>query len=105
MSARLLVPAAVSAALLQGCAYHRLTVERPNPYGDYQRVDTNAFVWGAIEHTAVASKCETSLLSEIRVVTSLPQALATALTAGLWMPATVEYKCAKRPASTGSTAE
>ena len=92
-----------AAGLLQGCAGHRLTVAEPNPYGDYHRVTSNALAWGAIERTSVADKCETNLLSEVRVITSLGQALGTVLTAGFWMPSTVEYKCAKRPPQVGST--
>ena len=82
---------------LQGCAYHQLRVAEPNGYGDFHTVNTNAFFWGAVEETKVADKCATNVIDEVRVVTSLPQALATALTLGIWMPATVKYKCAKRP--------
>lgn len=82
---------------LQSCAYHQLRVAEPNGYGDFQTVHSNAYFWGAVEKTAVADKCATNVIDEVRVVTSLPQALATALTLGLWMPATIKYKCAKRP--------
>ena len=99
--ARRLSPLVFAAILFSGCAHHRLTVAEPNPYGDYHQVTTHAFLWGAVERTEVASQCETNLLSEVRVLTSLAQALGTALTAGLWMPSTVQYKCAKRPSSLG----
>lgn len=82
---------------LQACAYHQLRVTEPNGYGDFQTVHNNAFFWGAVEETKVADKCATNVIDEVRVVTSLPQALATALTLGIWMPATIKYKCGKRP--------
>ncbi|HEX6375984.1 MAG TPA: hypothetical protein VFZ91_09710 [Allosphingosinicella sp.] len=82
---------------LQACAWHQLRVAEPNGYGDFHTANSNAFFWGAVEPTKVAAKCETNLIDEVRTVTSLPQALATVLTLGIWMPATVKYKCAKRP--------
>ncbi|HYD38323.1 MAG TPA: hypothetical protein VEA60_11960 [Allosphingosinicella sp.] len=90
--------AALSLALaLPGCAYHQLRVAEPNGYGDFHSANSNAYFWGAVEETRVADKCATNLIDEVRVVTSVPQALATVLTLGIWMPATVKYKCAKRP--------
>lgn len=85
------------AIILPGCAYHQLRVAEPNSYGDFHSANSNAYFWGAIEQTRVADKCATNLIDEVRIVTSLPQALATVLTLGMWMPATVKYKCAKRP--------
>ena len=84
-------------AALQGCAHHPLKVRVPNPYGDYHTVNSNAFFWGAVDKTSYADKCETNLIDEVQTVTSVPQALATILTLGIWMPSTVKYKCAKRP--------
>ena len=82
---------------LTGCAYHQLRVAEPNGYGDFHTANSNAFFWGAVEQTRIADKCETNLIDEVRTETSLAQALATVLTLGIWMPATVKYKCAKRP--------
>jgi hypothetical protein len=104
MSARVRgVFAAAAAGLLQGCASHMLSVSNPNPYGDYQKVTSNAFVWGSIVKPVQADKCATNLLNDVRVVTSLGQGLATVLTAGFWMPSTTYYKCAKVPVPTAST--
>ena len=103
--ARRLIPLVFIALLFNGCAHHRLTVAEPNPYGDYHRVTTHAFLWGAIERTEVASECETNLLNDVHVITSLAQALGTVITAGLWMPSTIQYKCAKRPSLLGSAEE
>src|SRR3712207_6318428 len=80
-----------------GCAYHPLTVREQNGYGDYHQVSSNAFFWGAVEQTKYADKCETKLIHEVQTVTTVPQALATVLTLGIWMPSTVKYRCAKRP--------
>lgn len=105
---RIILGAAAAAAItlsLQGCAYHRLVTREPNP-GDqfYHRVHSSALAWGAIEQQKVADKCETSLLSEVRVQTSLAQALASVLTLGFWQPSTVEYRCAKNPTGEGTIA-
>jgi hypothetical protein len=89
--------------LLQGCAYHRLVVKNPNPADQtYHPVSSTALGWGAIEEQKVADKCETSLLSEIRVRTSLAQALVTVLTLGLVQPARVDYRCSKAPTGVGT---
>jgi hypothetical protein len=90
---------------LQGCAWHNLRSAEPNGYGDFHTVHSDAFFWGAVEKTTVADKCATNVIDEVRVVTSLPQALATVLTLGIWMPATVKYKCAKRPVMTDAPEE
>ena len=95
--------ATLAAALaLQGCAYHRLVVPEPIP-GDqfYHPVKSSALGWGGIEQQSVASKCTTNLLAEVRVKTSLGQALATVLTLGFWQPARMEYRCAKVPTPVG----
>ena len=90
-------------AMLPGCAYHRLTVPVPN-HGDqyYHKSTSHALAWGGIEDPKAAKKCgETNVMSEVRVRTSLPQALATVLTLGFWQPAEVEYRCSKLPLSEG----
>ncbi len=82
---------------LQGCAHHSLRVRAQNEFGDYHEVSSNAFFWGTVEQTKYADKCQTQLIHEVQTITSVPQALATILTLGIWMPSTVKYKCAKRP--------
>lgn len=95
--------AIMAAMLLQGCAYHRLIVREPNPPDQYYHpVSTSALAWGAVEEQRVADKCETNALSEVRVRTSLAQALAIVLTLGFWQPAKVEYRCAKKPTGVGT---
>ena len=97
MAGRGIAPLLAVLAVLQGCAHHPLKVRAANGYGDHHKVNTNAFFWGAIDETEYADKCETHLIHEVQTVTSVPQALATILTLGIWMPSTVKYKCAKRP--------
>lgn len=88
--------------LLQGCAYHRLVVPVPNPPDQmYHPVKSSAVGWGAIEQRSVADRCVTSLLSEVRVKTSLWQSLGTVLSLGLWQPAQMEYRCSKAPTGVG----
>lgn len=96
----LLVP--VLALALNGCAYHRLVVARPNPPDQtYHVVNSSALGWNASEQQSVASACPTSLLSEVRVRTSFWQSLATVLTFGAYQPARMEYRCSKEPTGVG----
>ena len=88
--------------LLSGCATHRLTVQHPNPTGESVTVNSSAFGWGAVQRRTAAN-CDTDILDEVRVRQNFGQALATVLTLGAWMPTTIEYRCGKVPASTGST--
>ena len=99
---RLSVLPIAASLLLGGCAMHRLVVANPNPTGEPVTVDSNAFAFGALERRTVA-QCPTNLLDEVRVHQNLGQALATVLTLGLWMPARIEYRCAKVPTTVGST--
>ncbi|MDB5703285.1 MAG: hypothetical protein JWN66_401 [Sphingomonas bacterium] len=100
--ARFLPVALAAALLLGGCAQHRLVVEHPNPTGEPVTVSSSAFGWGGVQRRTVA-RCDTDLIDEVRVHQNIGQALASVLTLGLWMPTTIEYRCAKRPAATGST--
>ena len=87
---------------LQGCAYHRVTVLVPNHADQYYHpVRSTAQGWGVIEEKNVATKCPTSLLSEVRVKTSLADSLITVLTLGFIQPAHVEYRCSKAPTGDG----
>jgi hypothetical protein len=88
--------------MLDGCAYHRLVVKNPDPADQYYHVvRSTALGWGAVEQQRVAAKCETSLLSEVRVRTSLANALISVLTLGFVQPSQVEYRCSKRPVEEG----
>ena len=95
--------AAVGFALATaGCAHHRLIVPEPVPATEYYARTTHAYAWGLIEPRSVATECHSNSLAEVRVVTSLPQAIATVATLGIWMPSRIEYKCGKRPLQEGS---
>lgn len=90
------------AALANGCAYHRLVVREPNPADQYYHpVSSSAVGWGAIEEQRVADKCDTSLLSEVRVKTSFLDSLVTVLTLGFYQPAHYQYRCSKAPTGVG----
>jgi hypothetical protein len=98
---RLLVPLGI-AITLQGCAYHRLVVQRPIPADQtYHVVNSSAVGWNISEQQSVADRCPTSLLSEVRVRTSFWQSLGTVLTLGLYQPTRIEYRCSKDPSPPG----
>ena len=98
------VASASLALLLSGCATHRLIVEHPNPTGTPVTVKSSAFGWGAVQRRTVVA-CDTNIIDEVRIRQTLPQALATVLTLGAWMPTEVEYRCGKKPSPTGNTDE
>lgn len=99
---RALVSSVLFAVALNGCAYHRLVVQRPNPADQtYHVVNSSALGWNASEQQSVADRCPTSLLSEVRVQTSFWQSLATVLTLGAYQPARMEYRCSKEPTNVG----
>ncbi len=97
-----LMPAIAVALTLQGCAYHRLVVQRPIPVDQtYHPVESKALGWNVSEQQSVADRCPTSLLSEVRVRTSFWQSLGTVLTLGLYQPVRIEYRCSKIPVEPG----
>lgn len=88
--------------MTSSCATHQLIVPNPNPTDQtLVTVSSNAFGFGAVQRRNVATECATNLIDEVRVRQNLAQALATVLTLGLWMPAHIEYRCAKVPSTTG----
>lgn len=91
-----------SALAISACAQHRLIVPEPVPATDYYARTTHAFAWGLVEPRTVATECRSNVLDEVRVVTSLPLAIASVATLGIWMPSRVEYKCGKRGVEEGS---
>ena len=97
----LLLPIGLALAL-QGCAYHRLVVQRPIPADQtYHVVKSKAVGWNVSEQQSIADRCPTSLLSEVRVRTSFWQSLGTVLSLGLYQPAHMEYRCSKAPTGVG----
>lgn len=90
------------AALLPGCAEHRLVVQRPNPDGEQAVVHSDAFFLPRGQPRTVAD-CQTNLIDEVRVHTNLGQSVLSVLTLGFYQPATIEYFCAKVPSDEGST--
>ena len=96
---RLLTPF-IAVSLLSACTSHRLVVPHPNPTGEPIPVSSNGFA--GTQHRIVA-ECPTNVIDEVRVKQNLFQAIGTVLTLGLWMPAKIEYRCAKLPSEEGST--
>lgn len=74
-------------------ARHVLIVAEPEPFGPYVRITSHAFLWGLYVPKRIVPDCSSNALDEVCVITSLPQALAIVLSLGIWMPATLEYKC------------
>jgi hypothetical protein len=91
-----------AAFVASACTQHRLVVPHPNPSGQPVAVSSNSFA-GA--QRRIVAECPTNVIDEVRVKQNLLQALATVLTLGLYLPAKIEYRCAKKPTEEGSTDE
>jgi hypothetical protein len=89
-------PALLALTLLSGCAQHRIIVQRPNPTGQPVTVFSTAYAFGTVQ-PITATKCNTNLLSEVRVHQNLGRSLASVLTLGIVNPLKIEYVCAKSP--------
>jgi Bor protein len=90
--------------LLAGCAEHRLVVQRPNPGGPPQTVNSAAIGFGAVQKRNVA-ECESNIIDEVRVKQNVGQALLSVLTLGIYMPTTIEYVCGNIPSPVGDTSQ
>lgn len=82
--------------LLSGCVQHRIIVQRPNPTGQAETVNSTAYAFGTVQ-PITAAQCNTNLLNEVRVHQNLGQSLVSVLTLGIVNPLKIEYICAKVP--------
>jgi hypothetical protein len=98
------IPAILAIALgLSACAYHRVAPPTPSAADqNYWPVSSTAVGFGAIEEQSIVEQCRAAnSFAEVRVKTSLGQALATVLTLGFVQPARIEVRCAAVPVEEG----
>jgi hypothetical protein len=82
-----------AAALLGGCAHHRIVTPDPYPGGAPVTAQSTALGWGAVQRRTVMADCPTQAIDEVRVRQSFLESLVTVLTLGLVAPAQVSYVC------------
>ena len=95
-----LVVVAVAAA--SGCSQHRVVAQTGDPAQVSTNVQTHTqYFWGLMgEPTIYVDDCPSHALHDVEVSTTFWQGLATVVSLGIWMPATVEWRCATVPATT-----
>ena len=77
------------------------------PGTEWKSKKVNSFLWGLIRQDLPITNCRLANgqrlgIEEIRFGRSLPQALATALTLGIWAPARVSWRCCRPPVQSGT---
>ena len=89
----LLVIAAL--ACVSGCASYQLRTPHSDPQIEtYERQAPDAFFWGLIMSPQVMSAdCSGGGFNDVIIQRNFLQDLVSVLTLGIWMPATVEYRC------------
>lgn len=87
---------AIAAFSAPGCVNHRVLAIDGDP--DRTTVTSTMrglWLWGLLGDANVrVGDCESRALHLVRVRTTFLQGLASVLTLGIWLPATVEWQCA-----------
>jgi len=85
-----------------GCSHHRVVAQTGDPAQVSTKAQTHTqFFWGLVgEPTIYVDDCTAHALHDVEVSTTFWQGLATVITLGIWMPATVEWRCATVPETT-----
>ena len=98
----LLMVVIVTVASAGGCAHHRVVAQNGDPAQvPTEGVTHHQYFWGLVgEPSIYVDECPSHSLHDVEVSTSFWQGLATVVTLGIWMPATVEWRCATVPETT-----
>lgn len=82
-------------AYIPGCARHELVTPDDDAAIEVYESDTsNAFFWGLyISPKVMSADCEGSGFNDVVITRNYLQDLASVITLGIWMPASVEYRC------------
>ena len=84
-----------------GCYHYRVVAPRPDPATDYNRRTVHALFWGLAQRDVQVTDCVSNAMDEVRVNTNLAYLAVSVATLGIWVPLTVEWRCAKQPAQEG----
>lgn len=99
---RLLTTLAVVAGLA-GCVQQHVIVKEPQRGTELQTHHVNSFFWGATREDVIAENCVSNAMAEVRYRQNTGQLLASFLTLGIWIPAEVQWYCAKPPVPSEGT--
>jgi Bor protein len=86
----------------QGCATYRVTIPDSDPQVQtYRGGSMQAYLWGIwYDPEVMAAECQGEGINDIVIKRNYLQDLASVLTLGIWMPATVHFRC-KAPHGSG----
>lgn len=85
----------VALILFGGCYHARVTTAKPDPVSEGSET-VHVLFWGLMQPAPVeATPCASNNLDEVRVHSNFLFALATVATLGIWMPMTLEWRCAE----------
>ncbi len=78
-----------------GCARHQVRTPTSDPLVEvYETEAPNAFFWGLyVSPQVVTADCSGSGLNDVVIKRNYFQDLASVITLGIWMPASLEYRC------------
>ena len=80
---------------IPGCASYELRTPDSDPLVEvYESEAPNAFFWGLwMDPQVMTAECNSSGLNDVVIKRNYFQDLASVITLGIWMPASVEYRC------------
>jgi hypothetical protein len=87
--------ALVALASTSGCYHYRIMPANTAPADDGHSTTKHAFFWGLLQERAEEPNCQGNGASEIVASTNFGYALISVATLGIWVPLTLEWKCAK----------
>lgn len=87
--------ALIAACSLTGCYHYRVTPASTAPADDGHSTTKHAFFWGLLQERAEEPNCQGNGASEVVASTNFGYALVSVVSLGIWVPMSLEWKCAK----------
>lgn len=80
---------------ISGCYHYRVAPVASVPADDGHVVVRHSLFWGLMQSRAEAPNCQGNGSAEVVASSNLGFAFISVATLGIWMPMTLEWKCAK----------
>jgi hypothetical protein len=87
--------ALIALGSLGGCYHYRVTPASSVPADDGHSTTKHALFWGLLQERAEEPNCQGNGASEVVASTNLGYALVSVVSLGIWVPMSLEWKCAK----------
>jgi len=82
-------------SLLTGCYHYGVRPQNSAPAEEPRTLTRHSFFWGFGQSPPIEPDCKGNGMSEVRSSTNLGYTLITVATIGIWVPADIEWTCAK----------